>query len=74
MGAYFDYRHIQLFLLTRARLDQRYCDFDRIVVGSGKELDRALDGVMQARAYIRDFRDPHCTPLQICRTLIEHPF
>ena len=61
-------------LSQRARSDQRHCDFDRIVIGTREELDCALDRVMQARAQIRDFRDPHCTPLQICRTLIEHPF
>jgi hypothetical protein len=71
--AYLDYGHIQLFLSQRARSDQRHRDFDRIVVGSCKELDCAQHWVMQARAQIGDFRDPHCAPFKIRCTLVEHP-
>jgi len=66
--------HIRLSLSQWVGSDQRYRDFDGIVIGTRKELDCAQHRVMQARAQIGDFRDPHCTPLKIRRTLIEHPF
>jgi hypothetical protein len=42
-------------LSQRARSDQRHSDFDRIVIGARKELDSALDRVMQACTQIGDF-------------------
>ena len=61
-------------LSRSASSDQQRCDFDRIVIGTCKELDCAQHRVVQARTQFGDFRDPHCTPLKIRCTLIEHPF
>jgi len=57
-----DHGHVRLSLSQRACSDQRHRDFDRVVIGTRKELDCPQHRVMQVRAQIGDFRDPRCTP------------